>query len=60
LGSGIIALFYGLPFMTGLWMALHSPWLEELKVGTPLLFDAGVYLVVLGVTLTIILSLAEE
>jgi multicomponent Na+:H+ antiporter subunit B len=60
LGSGIIALFYGLPFMTGLWMALHNPWLEELKVGTPLLFDAGVYLVVLGVTLTIILSLAEE
>jgi len=60
LGSGIIALFYDLPFMTGLWVTLHNPWLEELKVGTPLLFDAGVYLVVFGVTLTIILALAEE
>ena len=29
-------------------------------VGTPLVFDLGVYLVVMGVTLTIILSLAEE
>ena len=60
LGSGILALFYDLPFMTGLWVTLHNPWLEELKVGTPLLFDAGVYLVVFGVTLTIILALAEE
>jgi len=60
LASGIIALFYDLPFMTGLWVTLHNPWFEELKVGTPLLFDAGVYLVVFGVTLTIILALAEE
>lgn len=60
LGSGMIALFYNLPFMTGLWVTLYNPWLEELHVGTPLLFDAGVYLVVFGVTLTIIFSLAEE
>jgi multicomponent Na+:H+ antiporter subunit B len=46
--------------MTGIWVTLSNPWLEELHVGTPLLFDAGVYLVVFGVTLTIILSLAEE
>lgn len=60
LASGTIALFYDRPFMTGLWVTLHNPWLEELKIGTPLLFDAGVYLVVFGVTLTIILALAEE
>lgn len=60
LASGIIALFYDLPFMTGLWVTFENPWFEELKVGTPLLFDAGVYLVVFGVTLTIIFSLAEE
>ena len=60
LASGIIALSYELPFTTRLWVTLHNPWLEELKVGTPLLFDAGVYLVVFGVTLTIILALAEE
>jgi multicomponent Na+:H+ antiporter subunit B len=31
-----------------------------LDVGTPLVFDVGVYLTVLGVVLTLILSLAEE
>ncbi len=60
LGSGIIGLIAGRPFMTGFWVTLHIPLLEELHIGTPLLFDGGVYLVVLGVTLTIIFSLAEE
>jgi multicomponent Na+:H+ antiporter subunit B len=60
LGSGIIALGFDRPFMAGLWVPLYLPWFEELYIGTPLLFDGGVYLVVLGVTLTIIFSLAEE
>jgi multicomponent Na+:H+ antiporter subunit B len=30
-----------------------------LKIGTPLLFDLGVYLVVIGVSLTIIFALEE-
>ena len=30
------------------------------KAGTPVLFDTGVYIVVLGVVLTIIFSLAED
>jgi multicomponent Na+:H+ antiporter subunit B len=34
--------------------------LGTLKVGTPVLFDVGVYLVVLGITVQIILSMAEE
>lgn len=55
--SGLISLFRGLPFMTGLWSKTVLPVIG--KVGTPLLFDTGVYLVVLGITLTIILSLAE-
>ena len=55
--SGLISLFRGLPFMTGLWIKTALPVIG--KVGTPLLFDTGVYLVVLGITLTIILSLAE-
>ena len=38
----------------------HEPGGAPLELGTPLLFDVGVYLAVLGVTLTIVLSLAEE
>jgi multicomponent Na+:H+ antiporter subunit B len=60
LGAGFLPLFSGEPFLTGKWLSLD--WLdgEPLKIGTPVLFDIGVYLVVIGVTLTIILSLAEE
>ena len=56
--SGLISLFSSLPFMTGLWSSQEIPVLG--KAGTPVLFDVGVYLVVVGVTLTIIFSLAES
>jgi len=58
LSSGLIGLLAGYPFMTGLWSTRSLPVLG--KVGTPLLFDLGVYLVVIGITLLIIFSLAEE
>ena len=44
--------------MTGLWLAEPLPVLG--KVGTPVLFDVGVYLAVIGVTLLILLNLARE
>jgi len=56
--SGVPALLSGQPFLTGVWVTL--PILGEIKVGTPVLFDLGVYLVVFGVTVQIILSIAEE
>jgi multicomponent Na+:H+ antiporter subunit B len=56
--SGLIPLFYGMPFMTGMWPDIIIPGIG--KLSTPLLFDTGVYLVVIGVILIIIFSLAEE
>jgi multicomponent Na+:H+ antiporter subunit B len=50
--SGTVSLVSGKPFMTGLWWSSHF--------GTPLFFDVGVYLVVLGVTLTILFSMEES
>lgn len=58
MGSGLLGLASGQPFLTGQWHAQPVPLLG--KVGTPLLFDVGVYLVVLGVTVMIIFTLAEE
>lgn len=55
--SGILPLFIGVPFMTGLWIADPFPVIG--MVGTALFFDIGVYLVVIGVTLTIIFTIAE-
>lgn len=58
--SGIFSMLVQKPFLTGLWGSF--PWIggDTIKAGTPLLFDFGVCLTVIGVTLTIILSLAEE
>jgi multicomponent Na+:H+ antiporter subunit B len=46
------------PFMTGLWLSSPLPVIG--KVGTPLLFDTGVYFAVIGVVVWILLTLAEE
>jgi len=58
--SGVMSMLLQKPFLTGLWGSW--PWFggETIKAGTPLLFDFGVCLTVIGVTLTIILALAEE
>lgn len=55
--SAILPLFQGLPIMTGLW--LDNPFPVVGLIGSALLFDTGVYLVVLGVALTIIFTISE-
>jgi multicomponent Na+:H+ antiporter subunit A len=52
--SGIPAALRGQPFLTAQWTV------EPIHVGTPVLFDIGVFLVVTGVMLMMIFSLAEE
>lgn len=56
--AGLPAIFFGLPYMTGLWSTLELPAVG--KLGTPLLFDVGVYLVVVGMALMIVFELAED
>ncbi len=56
--SGLFAVFAGKPFMTGLWFETEIPVIG--KVGTPLLFDVGVYLLVVGIVVWILLTFAEE
>lgn len=63
LGLGLIVLstipsmISGDAFMTGLWTTIPLPVLGELKLGTPLLFDIGVFFAVIGVTLMFLFSL---
>ena len=52
--SGVPAVLRGQPFLTALW----AP--RSLPLGTPAAFDVGVFLVVAGVVLMMIFSLAEE
>jgi multisubunit Na+/H+ antiporter MnhB subunit len=53
LGSGLPAVLRGQPFMTAQWA------LGPVALGTPVLFDFGVFLVVASVVLMMIFSLAE-
>lgn len=56
--SGLPGLFDGLPFLTGMWDKTPLPIVG--KLGTPLLFDVGVYIVVGGISCLIVFSLGEE
>ncbi len=56
LGSGLVGWFWQQPYLTGLWTSL--PLLG--KVGTPLLFDLGVYLLVIGMVAHVLFLLWEE
>jgi len=58
LGSGLPALFAGRSFMSALWTRLAVGPIT-VDVGTPLVFDVGVFLAVIGVVLTIVFTLAE-
>lgn len=57
LASGLFALFSTDTFLAGQWLTLDIA--GGLKLGTPLLFDLGVYLVVVGITLMMIFSFEE-
>lgn len=56
--SGLPALAKGGSFLTGIWLEGKVPVIGHL--GSPLVFDVGVYLTVLGVTLAIVFELSEE
>ena len=56
-GSGLAAVWHGQPFLTGQWLPYPIPFLG--KLGTVFFFDLGVYLVVLGTALLVLLTLEE-
>ncbi len=58
-GSALFPLLFGRPFFTGMWGELQL-FGAAVELGTPIFFDFGVYLAVIGVALTIILAMAEE
>ena len=59
LTSGLPGVLRGQPFLTAQWAEL-SVGGTVVAVGTPLVFDVGVFLAVIGVVLTIVFTLAED
>jgi len=44
-------------FMAGIWISVPMPLLGDFKIGTPFLFDIGVFMAVIGVTLLFFFTL---
>ena len=55
--AGAAGLMMGEPFLTGQWLEAS---VLGVTLGTPLLFDIGVYLLVIGMTSAVLLSLMED
>lgn len=58
--SGLFALLFSQPYLTAQWIEISLDTHFDLKIGTPLIFDIGVYLVVIGVIMAIFLALQED
>lgn len=58
--SGILSIAGGVDFMDSLWVEVPvAGFPEDIKVGTPVMFDIGVYFAVMGVVLLMVFSLEE-
>lgn len=57
--SGLPSLVMGKPYLTAIWLKYQIPFFGQVKLSTPLLFDIGVYLTVIGGVLAIVIALAE-
>ena len=59
-GAAIAPLFLGEPIMTALAWDVHPPVLGHVRPSTTLLFDVGVYLVVIGLVFVVFEAFADE
>jgi multicomponent K+:H+ antiporter subunit A len=57
--TGLVPMLFGYPSLTSTFGHLHAPWLGDIEVASAFFFDLGVYCVVVGETLLMIMTLAE-
>jgi len=57
--AGLVSLAYQVPFLTGIWTFFEIAG-TEVAISTPMVFDIGVYLVVLGMISAVALTLEED
>jgi multicomponent Na+:H+ antiporter subunit B len=59
--GGLVAAPFGDPLFTGQWLMLGATETSKgLPISSVLVFDVGVYLVVMGAILTLVFALEEE
>ncbi|MDE5052835.1 Na(+)/H(+) antiporter subunit B [Niallia taxi] len=60
IGTGAGAMLFNVPFLTHAYTHIDIPILGELSLHTATIFDLGVFLVVVGVTMTIIQTIGGD
>ncbi|TRZ39704.1 Na(+)/H(+) antiporter subunit B [Niallia circulans] len=60
IGTGAGAMVFNVPFLTHAYTHVNMPILGELSLHTATIFDLGVFLVVVGVTMTIIQTIGGD
>ena len=48
------------PLLTGKWFSVNLPLIDPVKIGSPLLFDTGIFLAVTGMMSLIFFTISEE
>jgi multicomponent K+:H+ antiporter subunit A len=59
-GAGCLAWFASLPFMSAIVWEPQLPWVGKLHLSSVLVFDLGVYLLVVGTTTLMLIALAHQ
>ncbi|GAE91513.1 Na(+) H(+) antiporter subunit B [Gracilibacillus boraciitolerans JCM 21714] len=60
IATGVGSFIFGEPFLSQTYDYFHFPIFGEMELATALLFDLGVYLTVIGVTMTIVLTISSD
>ena len=58
--TGVVSLVLDVPFLSQTYTYVDLPFLGETELASAMIFDLGVYLTVLGTTMTIITSISED
>lgn len=58
--TGTVSLFLNVPFLSQTFKYVDLPFLGTTEVASALVFDLGVYMAVVGTTMTIITSISED
>lgn len=59
-GTGVGSFLFNESFLSHTYGYFHFPIFGKIELATAMLFDIGVYITILGVTITIILSIAND
>lgn len=58
--TGLGAVIFNEPFLTHVMYSLYVPFFGFIDIGTAMFFDIGVYVTVLGTTMSIILTISRD